>query len=116
MAQLEQLIAQLQNGTQQLQLLEMQRQTLALQSREIEKALEALETAEDDIYKSVGPVLVKASKQAMEKELQEGKEEAALKLKSVETQEKRLRTKMKELQEQLQAAAAEEGPHAGTGG
>ena len=115
MTQLEQLLAQLQNGAQQLQLLEMQRQTLALQSKEIDKALEALETAEDEIYKSVGPVLVKTTKETMKKELEEGKEEAALKLKSVETQEKRLRAKMKELQEHLQTAAAE-GAHAGTGG
>ena len=83
-----------------------------IQNKEVEKALEELEKVNDDVYKSVGPILVKTNKTSMKKELEENKEETELKLKSLETQEKRIKEKIKEGQEKFQKLV----PKSGEGG
>jgi len=87
---------------QQLQAVLMQKQALSMQSREIEKALEHLETASDDVYRTVGPILVKVPGGEVKKQLEDDKEEVDLKLKTIESQEKKLRDKLKESQEKIQ--------------
>ena len=102
MGELENLIGHLQMQNQQLQAVLMQKQSLAMQGREIEKALEHMETASDDIYRSVGPILVKTPLADVRKQLEDEKEETDLKLKTIESQEKRLKDKLKESQEKIQ--------------
>ncbi|KHO47743.1 MAG: prefoldin beta subunit [archaeon GW2011_AR5] len=102
MGELENLIGHLQMQNQQLQAVLMQKQALSMQSREIEKALEHLETASDDVYRTVGPILVKVPGGEVKKQLEDDKEEVDLKLKTIESQEKKLRDKLKESQEKIQ--------------
>lgn len=100
--QIDNLINNMQAQNQQLQSILIQKQSLTIQNMEIEKALEELEKSDDAVYKSIGPILVKTDKATMKKELEEGKEEAALRIKSLENQEKMLKEKIKENQENLQ--------------
>lgn len=89
---------------QQLQSVMMQKQALIIQSKEIEKALEEISREDsEEIYRSVGPILVKADKEKVKKDLEEQKEEMELKIKSLEKQEARLKSLMKEGQEKFQA-------------
>lgn len=99
---LEQLLGQLQVQSQQLQSIVLQKQALMIQDREIETALEEVEKADSDIFRSVGPLLVKTGKEKAAAELKEGKEEIELKLKALQTQEKRLKDRIKENQEKFQ--------------
>jgi prefoldin beta subunit len=106
MSEIEEIFGELQMQNQQLQTITMQRQSLLIQQKEMEKALEEVEkTADEDIYRSVGPILVKTSKETIKKELEEGKEDADLKLKSLEKQEARIKQKIKTMQERFQSLA-----------
>ncbi len=109
--QLEQLLTQLQMQNQHLQTIMMQRQAMSIQGKEIESALESIENSQDDIYKSVGPILVKISKENIKKELTEEKEDIDLKLGALERQEKKVKEKVKEIQEKFQELM----PHEGVG-
>jgi prefoldin beta subunit len=100
--ELEKLLEQLQKNNQQMQAIMLQKQALMIQNNEIEKALEELEKCEDNVYKSIGPILVKTSKTAMKKELADTKEENDIKLKAIERQETRLKERIKESQERFQ--------------
>ena len=73
-----------------------------IQSKEIEKALEELEGVDDEVFRSIGPILVKTTKSKVKKELEELKEDMDLKIKSLDRQENRLKEKMKENQERFQ--------------
>lgn len=90
---------ELQIHTQQLQNILVQKQTLTMQTKEIEKALEELKKQDDDVYKSLGPIVIKAKKEEIIKELEEGKEDIDLKIKTLEKQEKRIKDKINELQD-----------------
>src|SRR3989338_2080320 len=102
MGELENLIGHLQMQNQQLQGVLMQKQSLSMQSREIEKAIEHLENATDDVYRTVGPILVKIPGADVKKQLEDDKEEVDLKLKTIEVQEKKLLDRLKENQEKIQ--------------
>ena len=100
--ELENLISVLQNQNQQLQAIMMQKQALGMQGREVEKPLEHLETAADDVYRSVGPILIKTPVADIKSQLEEEKEEIDLKIKTIESQEKKLKDKLKDSQERIQ--------------
>jgi len=96
-------LIELQTFQQQMQTVVIQRESLNLQNIEIDKALEELDkTKGEDIYKAVGPILVKSTKDELEKELKERKETIDLRLKSLKKQEERLRGRLKESQEKLE--------------
>ena len=98
----EEILMNIQTQNQFLQNILMQKQTLQMQLNELSSALEEVEKTEDDVYKAVGPILVKAKKNDVKKELEEAKEDIGLKMKSIEGQEKKLRDMMKETQEKFQ--------------
>lgn len=99
------MLVQLQTFQQQYQTIALQRETLTIQKLELEKALEALSKTADkeDVFKTVGPVLIKATKANLVKELSEKKEDVETRLKSVVEREKKLREKIAETQSKLQA-------------
>lgn len=99
----QQAIIQLQTLQQQENALAMQKEGLTIQKMELDKALEELKKTADkeDVYKAVGPVLIKSSKTAMMKELSEKKETAELRLKAIEKQDAKIHEKVKEIQESL---------------
>jgi len=97
-------LMELQTIQAQLQNIAMQKETFTIQNIEIEKALEELEKADDneDVFKAVGPVLIKTKKIDMVSELKEKKETAEVRLKSLEKQESDLQKKIQEGQQKLQ--------------
>lgn len=104
MADMEELLGQLQMQNQQLQNVLVQRQTLMIQSKEIEKALDEISKEDtQEVYRTMGPVLVKADKVKIKKELEEEKEEIELKIKTLEKQEMKLKSIIKEGQDKFQA-------------
>ncbi len=99
----QQVLMELQTFQQQMQTVLIQKESLNIQNMEIEKALEELNKIEhDDVYKAVGPILIKSTKNELSKELKERKETIELRLKSLQKQENRLREKLKEYQEKFE--------------
>ncbi|NIO44206.1 MAG: prefoldin subunit beta [Candidatus Aenigmarchaeota archaeon] len=96
-------LMELQAFQQQMQTVLLQKESLNMQNMEIDKALEELnKTEHDDVYKAVGPILIKSTKKELTKELNEKKETIDLRLKSLQKQENRLKDKLKESQEELE--------------
>lgn len=96
------------NKVQELQILEqglqnlvMQKQTIQLESNEIENALEELKKTNDEAYKVLGGVMIKADKQLLIKELSEKKNLFALRISAIEKQEKIIKEKAEKLQKEL---------------
>ncbi|UCG95216.1 MAG: prefoldin subunit beta [archaeon] len=103
---------QLQQLQKQIQNMDMQRQSLMYQKVEIERALEEVKKSEgkEDMFKIVGPIMVKSSKDKLEKELGDTKEKLDSNLKMIEDGEKKIEEKMKSHQEKLQELLKEKKP------
>ncbi len=100
--QAQHIVMQLQQYQQQLQLLVMQRQQMELQLAEINAAVEALKTvAGDEVFRAVGPILVKSKKAEVEKILADAREVIDLRVKTVQRQEGKVKEKVKELTEKI---------------
>ena len=101
-------LMELQTIQAQLQNIAIQKETFTIQNIEIEKALEELEKTDDneDVFKAVGPILIKTKKADMVKELNEKKETAEVRLKSLDKQEAELQEKIQEGQQKLQELLA----------
>ena len=99
----QQILIELQTFQQQMQTVLIQKESLNIQNMEIEKAIEELKKTEhEDVYKAVGPILIKSNKKDLDKELTERKETIDLRLKSLQKQENRLKDKLKESQEKFE--------------
>ena len=100
--QANQLLNQAHLYQQQLQSITIQKESLNLQHQEIINALEELnKLKENEVYKLVGPILVKSDKAAMLKELQEKKESIEMRMKTLERGEARAKAQIEELREKL---------------
>ncbi|WP_455645147.1 prefoldin subunit beta [Methanosphaera sp.] len=97
---------QFQDVQQQAQAIAMQKQTVTLQINESKKALDELsKTADDqDVYKTAGPLLIKTTKADSEANLKDSIEMLEIRQKTIEKQEKRVTSKLEELQANLQSA------------
>ena len=99
----QQTLIELQTFQQQMQTVILQKESLSIQNMEIEKALEELEKTEhDEVFKTVGPVLIKSTRKALTEELKEKQETIDVRLKSLQKQEDRIKEKLKESQEKFQ--------------
>ena len=99
----QQMLMELQAYQQQMQTVLLQKESLSIQQMENSKALEELEkTTHDDVFKTVGPILIKSTKKILTEELKERQETIDLRLKSMQKQETRIRDKMKEAQDKLE--------------
>ncbi|MBW2992209.1 prefoldin subunit beta [Candidatus Woesearchaeota archaeon] len=96
----EQKIGQLQMFEKSLQNFLAQKQQFQIQLAEIESALKELETAEE-AYKIVGNLMVKGDKESLKKDLNEKKDIANLRIKTIEKQEKETREKALSLQQDV---------------
>ncbi len=100
--QAQHIVMQLQQYQQQLQLLVMQRQQMELQLAEINAAVDALKTVTgDEVFRAVGPILVKSKKADVDKILADAKEIIDLRVKTVQKQETKVKEKVKELTEKI---------------
>jgi len=100
----QQIVVQIQSFQQLLQNILVQKESIGVQNIEIDNALEELSKTKEgeEIYKAVGPILVKAEKENLVKELNEKKESIETKLKSFEKQEEKTKEKLTELQKKIQ--------------
>ena len=96
-----------QEGIQQLQLLEqnlqnflMQKQQFQAQLIEIDSALEELKDNKE-AYKIIGNIMVKTSKEELEKDLKNKKEMIELRIKTLEKQEDKIQERSKKIQEDV---------------
>ena len=81
---------------QQLQNILLQKESLKLQQMEIEHTLKELQKVKEDFaYKIVGNVMIKKSKDEIEKSLNEGLENIKIRIESLEKIEKKLTDKIK---------------------
>ncbi|MGZ7048345.1 MAG: prefoldin subunit beta [Methanobacterium sp.] len=99
-------IAQFQQAQQQAQAISVQKQSVDLQLKEAQKALEELNKSEEetDIYKTAGTLLIKVKKEEMIKELEDKIETLQLREKTVNRQEERIMSRLKEMQASIQEA------------
>ena len=100
-------IAQFQQLQQQLQALVSQKYQMDIRLKEMQRTIEELNKAPADVtvYKSVGSLLIKAkSKDELLKEMEEGKETMDIRVKALDRQEKGLRERYQQLQEQISKA------------
>ena len=80
---------------QSVQHLSLQKQSLQFEINEVLSALEELKkSGEKEVFKIVGQIMVKSKKEDLEKELEEKKDMAELRVKSIEKQEQSLREKL----------------------
>ncbi|MCW3136693.1 MAG: prefoldin subunit beta [Canidatus Methanoxibalbensis ujae] len=109
----EEIPPQLRNQLAQLQQLRMQLETVSRQKlqveavlRDTESALEELEHIDDNavIYRGVGEILVRTSRDKVKEELKEKKETFDLRLKTLERQEERMQKRFQQIQQQIREA------------
>jgi prefoldin beta subunit len=102
--QVQQRLMRLQQLQQSLQGVMSQKQQLEMQFNEVEQAQAELEKMEETavVYKSIGALLVKSEKNTVETELTERKELLKMRVDVLAKQDERIKTQVKELQEQLQ--------------
>ncbi|HIH35057.1 MAG TPA: prefoldin subunit beta [Methanosphaera sp.] len=100
---------QFQQVQQQAQSIAMQKQTVSLQINEAKKALDELSKTNDDqeVYKTAGPLLIKTTKAESEAELKDNIEMLEIRQKTIEKQEKRISSRLEELQTSLQTAMSQ---------
>jgi len=104
--QVQNLLAQLQQLKVQIDALGRQKMQVEALLRDAEHALEELEKVDENsvIYKNVGELMIKASRDTVKEELIERKETYDLRLKTLERQEERAQKRYQQLQEQLREA------------
>ena len=94
-------IQELQILEQSIQNLLMQRQAFLLELNETNLALEELKTADKEVYKIVGQIMLKTSKEETEKDLKSKKEILELKSKNLEKQESGFKDKITKLRDEI---------------
>jgi len=95
-------ILKFQQIQQQLQMIMMQKQDLQTQISEVENAIGELKKIKDkDAYEVVGNIMVKKSKEELEKSLKEKKDLLKLRISTIEKQQNNLAKHASDLQEKL---------------
>lgn len=100
MTNVQEKINQLQAIEQNLQHLLQQRQQFQMQLMEVESAQEEIQKTEK-VYKIIGNIMVATEKSSLDKDLSEKKERVALRMKSIEKQETKLKEQAKTLREEV---------------
>ena len=104
--QVQAMLGQLESYQQQLQLVIQQKQKVQADLTEAKKALEEIEKLPDDaiIYKTVGTLIVKTTKDKAIQELKEKLETLNVRLNALNRQEQKINERVKELTQKIQAA------------
>ena len=102
--QIQNQLAQLQQVQQQAQSLAMQKSQMESMQKESEMALEELGKLPDDavIYRTVGGLQIRSSKEEAVPKLNEKVETLSLRLQSISRQEERISKRFTQLQEQIE--------------
>jgi len=95
-------IQEIQILEQNFQQLLMQKQAFKMESNETEFSIDELKKAEGEVFKIVGSqIIIRSTKQNMEKELKHKKELLDLRLKNIDSQEKEFSGKINKLREEI---------------
>lgn len=94
-------IQDLQLLEQSLQSLMLQKQSIQVESLDIENALDELKTSNGETFKIIGPIMVSVSKSALEKDLNEKKKMLDLRIGSIEKQEEETKSRLLKLREEV---------------
>src|SRR3989344_108826 len=94
-------ITQLQLFEQNLHTFLTQKRNFQSQVLEIENALKEIETSDNNVYKIVGTVMLKSTKDKLTTDLNERKGVLDLRLKSLEKQEKNVKEKAEKIQAEV---------------
>ncbi|MCS7120999.1 MAG: prefoldin subunit beta [Archaeoglobaceae archaeon] len=98
------LVAQLQQLQQQIQAVISQRVSMESLLRETEQAIEELEKNQSEfVFKSIGSILAKDTRENVLKELKDKKETYEVRIKTLQRQEEKLRERFAETQKKLQS-------------
>jgi len=110
-------VARLNQMQQNLQAILMQKQQIEIELVEVDKAVEELKkaSADDTVYKTAGPILIKTNKDDVLKQLEEKKDLANTRVMVLSKQETRMKENLKEVQAKIDemvrgATAASTGP------
>ncbi len=97
-----------QREIQEIQILEqnfqqiiMQKQAFQYESNETETALEEVKKSDGDVFRIVGQVVIKSTKEKIEKDLSHKKELIDLRLKNIEAQEQEFSKRIEQLREKI---------------
>jgi len=93
-------ITQLQNLEQNINTLIAQKQQFQSQNMEIDNALSQIDDTEK-VFRIIGNIMVASSKENVKKDLNEKKELVELRLKTIEKQEDKLRSKAGDIQSEV---------------
>jgi len=94
-------IQQLQMFEQNLQNILVQKQAFQFELSEAENALKEVEKTKDDIFKMTGQIMIKASKNEVEKDLKQKKDLLSLRVKALEKQESQFKEELEKLKEEV---------------
>jgi prefoldin beta subunit len=89
--ELQEQIQRLQMLEQNLQQFLLQKQAFQFELNETENALKEINETKEDVFKLTGQIMIKASKDDLEKELSQKKDVLELRLKAIEKQESNLK-------------------------
>ena len=99
--ELQEKIQHLQILEQNLQNLLMQKQAFQFELNETENALNEVKKTKEDVFKLVGSIMLKTSKEDIEKDLSQKKDILSLRTKSIEKQESQIREAAEKLREEV---------------
>ena len=114
--QAQQMIGELQKQKQQLQQIGQQKRQFQAEQKRLERALEALDDADEDkeVVKVTGPVGIKSSQDELVEEFTEKKDQIESKLESIEEKEENLKQDAMQKQNKLQEMmSGGQGPQSG---
>lgn len=93
-------VAQLQLMEHNLQSIAMQKQNFQAQLLEIENASKEIKNSKE-VYKILGTIMIKSNQESIEKDLKSKKDMLNLRIKNIEKQESQLKERAKSLQEEV---------------
>ena len=99
--QTQEKIQELQIIEQNLHALIMQKQAFQIEISETENALNEISNSNDDIFKIVGNIMIKTDKNKTLEDLKKKKDLFLLRLKSINSEEKNLNSKVEELKKEI---------------
>lgn len=94
-------IQELQSYEHTMQNILMQRQAFQMEINETENALSEISQSKEDVFKVIGNVMIKTSKDKLQKDLAQRQKLLSLRLDSIEKQEQELTKRTEELREEV---------------
>ncbi len=94
-------IQQIQFLEQNLQGIMMQKQSFQMEVNETLSALEEIEKSKEDVYKLIGQIMIKVSKEKIKEDLQNKEKLLGIKIKSLEEQEISLNSQLNKIKEEV---------------